>query len=183
VLPLWRIHRHVGMGGDQLVGALAGEALDAERGDEIRAAEKELYGELIGEIQPLPGARKLIVELKRRGSAVVLASSAKEDELDAYLDLLEAREVADAWTSSADVEETKPEPDLIHAALAKAGAGSAVLVGDTTWDCEAAAKAGVETIAVLTGGFAEAELREAGAVAVFDSVDDLRRRLDETPLS
>jgi HAD superfamily hydrolase (TIGR01509 family) len=181
VLPLWRIHRHVGMGGDQLVGALAGEALDAERGDDIRAAEKELYGELIGEIQPLPGARELIVELERRGSAVVLASSAKEDELDRYLDLLGARELADAWTSSADVEATKPEPDLIHAALVKAGAEGAVLVGDTTWDCEAAAKAGVETIAVLTGGFAEAELREAGAVAVFDSVDDLRRRLDETP--
>jgi HAD superfamily hydrolase (TIGR01509 family) len=181
VLPLWRIHRHVGMGGDQLVGALAGEALDAERGDDIRAAEKELYGELIGEIQPLPGARELIMELERRGSAVVLASSAKEDELDRYLDLLGARELADAWTSSADVEATKPEPDLIHAALVKAGAEGAVLVGDTTWDCEAAAKAGVETIAVLTGGFAEAELREAGAVAVFDSVDDLRRRLDETP--
>jgi HAD superfamily hydrolase (TIGR01509 family) len=181
VLPLWRIHRHVGMGGDQLVGALAGEALDAERGDDIRAAEKELYGELIGEIQPLPGARELIVELQRRGSAVVLASSAKEDELDRYLDLLGARELADAWTSSADVEATKPEPDLIHAALVKAGAEGAVLVGDTTWDCEAAAKAGVETIAVLTGGFAEAELREAGAVAVFDSVDGLRRRLDETP--
>jgi HAD superfamily hydrolase (TIGR01509 family) len=181
VLPLWRIHRHVGMGGDQLVGALAGEALDAERGDDIRAAEKELYGELIGEIQPLRGARELIVELERRGSAVVLASSAKEDELDRYLDLLGARELADAWTSSADVEATKPEPDLIHAALVKAGAEGAVLVGDTTWDCEAAAKAGVETIAVLTGGFAEAELREAGAVAVFDSVDDLRRRLDETP--
>jgi HAD superfamily hydrolase (TIGR01509 family) len=180
VLPLWRIHRHIGMGGDQLVGALAGEALDAEHGEDIRAAEKDLYGELIGEIQPLPGARELIVELKRRGSAVVLASSAKEDELDRYLDLLGARELADAWTSSADVEATKPEPDLIHAALAKAGAGGAVMVGDTTWDCEAAAKAGVETIAVLTGGFAEAELREAGAVAVFDSVDDLRRRLDET---
>ncbi len=180
VLPLWRIHRHIGMGGDQLVGALAGEALDAEHGEDIRAAEKDLYGELIGEIQPLPGARELIVELKRRGSAVVIASSAKEDELDRDLDLLGARELADAWTSSADVEATKPEPDLIHAALAKAGAGGAVMVGDTTWDCEAAAKAGVETIAVLTGGFAEAELREAGAVAVFDSVDDLRRRLDET---
>jgi HAD superfamily hydrolase (TIGR01509 family) len=181
VLPLWRIHRHIGMGGDQLVGALAGDALDAEHGDDIRASEKDFYGELIGEIQPLSGARELIVELKRRGSTVVLASSAKQDELATYVDLLGARELADAWTSSADVEETKPEPDLIHAALAKAGGESAVMVGDTTWDCKAAAKADVRTIAVLTGGFAEWELREAGAVAVFDSVDDLRRRLDETP--
>jgi HAD superfamily hydrolase (TIGR01509 family) len=182
VLPLWRIHRHIGMGGDQLVGALAGDELDAERGDDIRAAEKDYYGELIGEIQPLSGARELIEELKRRGSTVVLASSAKKDELDSYLDLLDARELVDAWTSSADVEETKPEPDLVHAALAKADDESAVMVGDTTWDCTAAAKAGVQTIAVLTGGLAEAELREAGAVAVFDSVDDLRRRLEETPL-
>ena len=182
LLPLWRIHRHVGMGGDQLVGALAGDEVDAEHGDDIRAAEKELYGELIAEVEPLPGARELMVGLKRRGSTVVLASSAKEDEIDAYLELLGARELADAWTSSADVEETKPEPDLVRAALAKAGAERAVMVGDTTWDCEAAAKAGIDTIAVLTGGFAEAELREAGAVSVFDSVDDLRRRLDETPL-
>jgi HAD superfamily hydrolase (TIGR01509 family) len=182
-LPLWRIHRHIGMGGDQIVAALAGGALDAERGDDIRAGEKELYGELIGEIQPLGGARELIVELKRRGSAVVLASSAKQDELDVYLDLLDARELADAWTSSADVEETKPEPDLVQAALAKAGREDAVMVGDRTWDCEAASKAGVPTIAVLTGGFAEAELSQAGAAAVFDSVDDLRRRLDETPLA
>ena len=181
VLPLWRIHRHIGMGGDQLVGALAGDALDAERGDDIRAAEKDFYGELIGEVQPLSGARELIVELKRRGSTVVLASSAKQDELATYVDLLGASELADAWTSSADVEETKPEPDLVQAALTKAGGESAVMVGDTTWDCKAAAKADVRTIAVLTGGFGETELREAGAVAVFDSVDDLRRRLDETP--
>jgi beta-phosphoglucomutase-like phosphatase (HAD superfamily) len=120
------------MGGDQLVGALAGDTLDTERGDDIRATEKDFYGELIGEIEPIPGARELIVELKRRGRTVVLASSAKEDELETYLDLLDARELADSWTSAADVEETKPEPDLVHAAVAKAGAGGAVLIGDTT---------------------------------------------------
>jgi HAD superfamily hydrolase (TIGR01509 family) len=182
-LPLWRIHRHIGMGGDQLVGALGGEEAEAEHGDAVRAAEQDLYGELIGEVELLPGARELVQELKQRGSTVVLASSAKQDELDVYLDLLGARDLVDAWTSSADVEETKPEPDLVHAALAKTADEHAVMVGDTTWDCRAATKAGIETIAVLTGGFGAAELSQAGAVAVFDSVDDLRRRLDETPLA
>jgi phosphoglycolate phosphatase-like HAD superfamily hydrolase len=113
----------------------------------------------------------------------VLASSAKQDEVDHYLDLLDARELADGWTTSADVEATKPEPDLVTAAVEKAGGGDAVMVGDTTWDCEAAGRAGVPTVAVLTGGFSEAELREAGAVAVFQSIEELRGALDETPLA
>ena len=182
VVPLWRIHRHVGMGGDQLVEALTGADAERRLGDEIRSAEKACYGELIDEVEPFVGARDLIVELKERGHAVILASSAKQDEVDRYLDLLAARQLTDGWTTSADVEATKPEPDLVHAALERAGGGDAVMVGDSTWDCEAASRAGVETVAVLTGGFSEAELREAGAVAVFESVDELRRRLAETPL-
>jgi HAD superfamily hydrolase (TIGR01549 family) len=183
VLPIWRIHRHIGMGGDQLVEALCGERVEEEKGDDIRAAEKVLYSELIGEVEPLDGARELIEDLKESGQAVVLASSAKEDEVDHYLDLLEARELADGWTTSADVEATKPEPDLVQAAVDKAGGGDAVMVGDTTWDCEAAKRAGVETIAVLTGGFSEAELRDAGAVAVYRSIEELRESLGDTPLA
>ena len=183
VLPIWRIHRHIGMGGDHLVEALAGEAVEEEQGDDILTAEKVLYSELIGEVEPLEGARNLIEDLKERGHAVVLASSAKQDEVDHYLDLLDARELADGWTTSADVEATKPEPDLVTAAVEKAGGGDAVMVGDTTWDCEAAGRAGVPTVAVLTGGFSEAELREAGAVAVFQSIEELRGALDETPLA
>ncbi len=183
VLPIWRIHRHIGMGGDHLVEALGGERLEEEKGDDIRAAEKVLYSELIGEVEPLEGARGLIEDLKERDHAVVLASSAKEDEVEHYLDLLDARELADDWTTSADVEATKPEPDLVQAAIDKAGGGEAVMVGDSTWDCEAAKRAGIETVAVLTGGFSEAELREAGAVVVFQSIDELRESLDETPLA
>jgi HAD superfamily hydrolase (TIGR01549 family) len=182
VLPIWRIHRHIGMGGDQLVTALCGEDVEEEKGDDIRTAEKALYMALIEEVEPLSGARDLLVDLKDRGHAAVLASSAKEDEVEHYLDLLDARELADGWTTSADVEATKPEPDLVRAAVEKAGAGEAVMVGDSTWDAEAAARAGLETVAVLTGGFSEAELREAGAAVVFQSIDDLRERLDETPL-
>jgi HAD superfamily hydrolase (TIGR01549 family) len=183
VLPIWRIHRHIGMGGDHLVQALGGERLEEEKGEDIRAAEKVLYAELIGEVEPLEGARSLIEDLKGQGHAVVLASSAKEDEVEHYLELLDARELADGWTTSADVEATKPEPDLVQAAIDKAGGGQAVMVGDSTWDCEAAKRAGIETVSVLTGGFSEAELRDAGAVAVYHSIDDLRESLGETPLA
>jgi HAD superfamily hydrolase (TIGR01509 family) len=185
VLPVWRIHRHIGMGGDQVVEALTDERTERELGEQIRAAEKELYFELIEEVEPMDGARQLISDLGRRGHLVVLASSAKEEEVDHYLDLLGARELADAWTTSADVEATKPEPDLVNAALQRVGgsAGDAVMVGDTPWDVHAARAAGVQTIAVLTGGFAIEELRESGAVEVFESVADLRGGLDRTALS
>jgi HAD superfamily hydrolase (TIGR01509 family) len=183
VLPLWRIHRHIGMGGDQVVGALAGEDVELKRGDDIRAAEKELYFELIEEVEPFEGARGLIETLKKRGHPVVLASSAKAEEVDRYLDLLDARQLADGWTTSADVEATKPHPDLVIAAVEKAGGGKAVMVGDTPWDCESARGAGVPTVCVLTGGFSEGELRDAGAVAVFESITQLTERLDETPLA
>jgi HAD superfamily hydrolase (TIGR01509 family) len=184
ILPIWRIHRHIGMGGDQLVESLTDKQTDEEKGDDIRTAEKALYLALIEEVEPLEGARDLIERLKDDGKTVVLASSAKEDEVEHYLDLLDARELADDWTTSADVEETKPEPDLVKAALDKAGASpdDAVMLGDTPWDCKAAARAGVETVALITGGFSEDELREGGAVAVFESIPELLERLDETPL-
>jgi HAD superfamily hydrolase (TIGR01549 family) len=182
VLPVWRIHRHIGMGGDQLVASLCGDEVEDEEGDDIRAAEKTLYLELIDEVEPLAGARDLIVDLKNRGRRVVLASSAKPDEIEHYLDLLDARGLADAWTSSGDVEATKPAPDLVEAALESVGGGAAVMIGDSTWDCKAAERAGVRTLAVLTGGFSEQELRDAGAVAVFPSIEELRRRLSDTPL-
>jgi HAD superfamily hydrolase (TIGR01509 family) len=183
VLPMWRIHRAVGMGGDQLVPALAGPELDEEQGDYIRAARDEIYRSgLMDEVAPLEGGHELIAELKDRGLQVVLASSSPKDELERYLDLLDAGELADAWTTKDDVDATKPAPDLILAALEKAQTESAVLVGDTPWDVEAASKAGVETVCVITGGWSKQELREAGAIAVFESVDELHRHLEETPL-
>src|ERR1700721_3538886 len=108
VLPIWRIHRHIGMGGDQVVKALTDERTEREHGDEIPSTEASLYGELIDEVEAMAGARKLIEELKRRGHVVVLASSAKEQEVEHYLDLLDARELADSWTTSADVEAHNP---------------------------------------------------------------------------
>jgi HAD superfamily hydrolase (TIGR01549 family) len=182
VLPVWRIHRHIGMGGDQLIAALTSDATDEELGDDIRAAEKALYMALIEQVEPMQGARELIADLKKRGQSVVLASSAKANEVEHYLDLLDARELADGWTTSADVEATKPNPDLVKAAMEKAGGGKAVMVGDTPWDVKAAKRARVPTVTLLTGGFSAAELEDAGAVAVFESIDDLRTSLDDTPL-
>ena len=180
--PLWRIHRAVGMGGDQLVGALLGDDVEKRQGDDIRATEKDRYFEMIDEVQPLQGARRLIEDLKERELRVVLASSAKPEEVDHYLDLLDARELADAWTSSGDVEHTKPAPDLVRTALDRIGGGEAVMVGDSVWDCRAARNADVDTIAVLTGGFSDAELLQAGATIVFDSIVELCERLSWTPL-
>jgi HAD superfamily hydrolase (TIGR01509 family) len=182
VVPIWRIHRHIGMGGDKLVAALLSEEVEAREGESIRAAEKALYMVFIEEVEPLRGARELMEDLRDRGTQVVLASSAKAEEVDHYLDLLDARGLADGWTSSADVQATKPDPDLVLAALEKIEGGDAIMVGDSTWDCRAAEAAGIASIAVLTGGFSEEELREAGASAVFTSIDDLRMALDDTPL-
>jgi HAD superfamily hydrolase (TIGR01509 family) len=181
-LPVWRIHRHVGMGGDQLVPALVPD-IDDERHEAIEETRGDEYAKLIAEVQPLEGAHELIAELKERGITVVLASSSPKNELDRYLDLLDARDLADAWTTKDDVDATKPAPDLVTAALEKVGGGDGVMVGDAPWDIEAARKAGIETVCVITGGYSEQELRDAGAAAVFESVDELRRNLERTPLS
>jgi HAD superfamily hydrolase (TIGR01509 family) len=138
---------------------------------------------LIHEVRPLGDARELMHDLRKAGHEIVLASSAKPDEVEHYLDLLEVRELATGWTDSGDVERTKPEPDLVRAAVEKAGGGPAVMVGDSTWDCEAAKRAGLETVGVLTGGFSEAELREAGAACVFRSLGELRAGLAGTPFA
>jgi HAD superfamily hydrolase (TIGR01549 family) len=183
VLPIWRLHRHVGMGGDKFVPAVAGEEADETIGEAVRERWEQLFDELIDEVAAFEGAHDLMRDLKERGHSVVLASSSIEKHLDHFLDLTDARSVADDWTTKDDVEETKPEPDLVKAALEKAGTDNAVMVGDTPWDIEAAKRAGLETVCVITGGFSEQELRDAGAAAVFESVEELRRRLDETPLS
>ena len=177
-VQMWEIHRHIGMGGDQIVAALAGDEAEREDGDSIREAEGEAYGELIGEVETMDGAAELIEELVREdGASVILASSAKPDEVEHYLDLLGARDLVDGWTSAGDVEQTKPEPDLVEVALAKGeGGGPRLMIGDSTWDARAAANAGVPTLGVLTGGFSAEELREAGCAEVAESIGELRKR-------
>jgi HAD superfamily hydrolase (TIGR01509 family) len=184
--PIWRLHRLIGMGGDQLVSAIGGDELEKRIGDEARTRQTEETDKLLDEISPLPGARDLLLAIKERGHPLVLASSGKEHHVDAFLDLLDARDIADDWTSSADVEESKPAPDLLQTALAKVGApkdAESVMVGDSVWDVEAAKNAGMPALVVRSGGFGDDELREAGAIAIFDTPGDLRDALDSTPLA
>lgn len=181
--PLWEIHRAIGMGGDQLVTHLAGPEVERRRGDELRAASGEEFAEFIAEIAPFAGAHDLLRDVRDRGFRLVLASSGNQDDIDHMLDLLDARDLAQAWTTSADVEKTKPAPDLVQVAMAKVGGTTGVMVGDSTWDCIAAGKLDIPTVAVRTGGFSVDELTQAGAEMVFTSLVELREGLDRTPLA
>jgi HAD superfamily hydrolase (TIGR01549 family) len=184
--PIWRIHRLIGMGGDQLVAALGGEEVEERIGDEARERWVAEVDQMMGETALLPGAHELIVALKERGHRVVLASSGKPHHVDRALDLLEARDLADAWTTSEDVRATKPAPDLLQVALKKLGEpmdAPGVVVGDSVYDVEAAKNAGMPAIVVRSGGFGDDELREAGAIAVYDTPADLAAALDDTDLA
>jgi HAD superfamily hydrolase (TIGR01509 family) len=182
VMPIWQIHRAIGIGSDRVVEMLAGEETERELGDALRAAQGPLYKEMIDEVEPMKGAHELLRDLKRAGHPVILASSAEEEEAERYIDLLDAREFVDGYTTSADVRASKPEPDIVRAAVEKAGGGDAVMIGDSTWDCKAATRAALPSIGVLTGGFSEQELTQAGATVVFDSVEHLRDHLGTTTL-
>jgi HAD superfamily hydrolase (TIGR01509 family) len=184
--PVWRLHRLIGMGGDQLLTALGGEDLERRVGDPAREQQGKEVDALLEEMAPLPGARDLLVAIKERGHRLVLASSAQERHVDAFLDKLEARDIVDGWTTSADVEASKPAPDLLQMALKKLEApldASSVMIGDSVWDVKAAKKAGMPAIVVRSGGFGDDELREAGAIAIYDTPGDLAEVLDETPLA
>jgi HAD superfamily hydrolase (TIGR01549 family) len=180
-LPMWRLHRHIGMGGDQYVAAVAGDDAERDRGDALRDGHDEEFKRLRDECAPLEGAHDLLVELKRRGYVVVLASSSNEDDLDHFLGVLDACDVIDGYTTADDVQRTKPHPDVVQAALEKAGTNEGAMIGDSRWDIEAAGNAGLETVCVITGGWSEQELRDAGASAVYDSIPALIRSLDDTP--
>jgi HAD superfamily hydrolase (TIGR01549 family) len=182
-LPLWRLHRGIGMGGDLFVAHVAGEAVEDRLGDVLREEWVDEFNTMIGEIRPFDGARPLLEEVKRRGFRLVLASSGKAEHVETFLDLFGGKELADAWTTSDDAETSKPAPDIVQAALDRVNGTGGVMIGDSTWDCEAAGKLHVPTLAVRTGGFSEQELTAAGAVGVYDSLIELRDDLDNTPLN
>lgn len=184
--PVWRLHRLIGMGGDQVVPAIGGKELERRVGEQAREQQGKEVGVLLEEMAPLPGARDLLVAIKERGHRLVLASSGPQRQVDVFLDKLDARGLADDWTTSADVESSKPAPDLLQVALKKLGAppdASSVVIGDSVWDVEAAKKAGMPAIVVRSGGFGDDELQEAGAIAIYDTPGDLAKALDDTPLA
>ncbi|MDX8054158.1 HAD family hydrolase [Lentzea sp. BCCO 10_0798] len=180
-VPGWRVHRAIGMGGDRLVAAVAGDKVEQDHGDEVRQAWERYFDEMLDEIQPLEGAHRLVRAATDLGLAVVLASSGKSKHVEHYLKLLDPGDVA--WTTSDDVEDSKPAPDLIEVALRKVEGERAVVVGDSVWDCEAAARVGLPSIGLLTGGFGEDELVDSGASAVYPDLDTLRTELADLPFA
>lgn len=171
--PLWRIHRTVGMGGDKLVGQVAGDDVEERLGDTLRDAWKEEYEKIQPEVVPLPGAAQLVRKLAGAGYVVALASSGELEFAEEALEGLDVRDQVTVLKTSRDVEGSKPEPDLIEVTLEAVGTRRAVLVGDTPYDVESAARAGLSCIGVRSGGYGEAELTEAGAVLVVDGPEDL----------
>lgn len=174
--PLWRVHRTIGMGGDKLVEHVAGAGADVEReyGDELREAWEQEYGHLMSEVRAFDGAREVVAMLRERGLRVALATSSESSLTERALGILGlTAEDFDAVTTSSDADESKPSPDILVAALEAAGGSHAVLVGDATWDIEAAKRIGMPTVCVRTGGFGVEELQSTGAVLVVDAVGDL----------
>ena len=173
-IPLWRIHRTVGMGGDKLVAEVAGDEVEERVGDEIRDAWHEEYAEIKDEVVPLPGAVDLVRRLREKGFRVALASSGDPEFSREAVELLGVGDDIELLTTAEDAEHSKPEPDLIGVTLGKlGGVERAVLVGDTPYDVESAERAGLGCIGLRSGGYSEAELTEAGAVLVVDGPEDL----------
>lgn len=182
-VPMPDIHRAIGLGSDDLIERLLGP--DRDRDSAISSAHKALYGTYVDRLPAFEGAGDLLRTLAGRGWRVVLATSASGPELAALRRAVDADEAIADTASSDDVDEGKPSPEPVRLALELAGAeaGQAVFVGDTVWDMEAAARAGVRSVAVLSGGIPRADLERAGADAFFRDVADLLARLDESPFA
>jgi len=179
----WRVHGTIGMDSTKLLETLLGD--DASRlSDEAKRLHQHYYAATAPRLRAFDGARELLAEISRRGGIVVLATSAPEEELTLLRDVLDSEDAIDHVTSSEDVEEAKPEPDLVQVALDRAGvdASHAFFLGDTVWDVEAAGRADVKCIGVLSGGVSEADLRAAGAIEVYPDVATLLRELDSSAL-
>ena len=172
--PMWRIHRTIGMGGDKLVAEVAGAETEDRHGDDLRDFWRQEYLRIRAEVRPLPGAGELVGQLAADGFRVALASSGDPQFAQEAIDLLGIGEQVEVLTTSEDVEDSKPEPDLVGVTLERLGdVERSVFVGDTPYDVEAAERAGLRCVAVLTGGFSREELTEAGAALVADAPADL----------
>lgn len=185
VPPMWRLHRAIGMGGDRLVAAVAGDRTEERHGDDLRDAWRSEYAKLRAEVRAIDGATALVQKLVADGFVVALASSGDPEFSQEAVDLLGIGDDIAALLTSDDVDSSKPDPDLIEQTLERIGApDAAVFVGDTVYDVESAARAGIGCLTVRTGGFGKAELETAGALQVADALPDLRdidwRRLLES---
>lgn len=181
--PAWKVHRSIGMDSTKLLERLLGSDADAlgQRASELHA---EKFQDLADKIQPFECARALLRAVHAREILVVLATSAPKDELARLRRALDCDDAISAVTSSADVQDAKPSPEVIDVALDKIGiaAEQAVLVGDAVWDAKAAARAGVKFVGLRCGGIAADDLRRAGATAIYDDPCDLLHGLDDSAL-
>jgi HAD superfamily hydrolase (TIGR01509 family) len=177
-----RIRPLIGMGGDKLLQQLAG--LDSEKGEGRRIADdraKIFAAEFLASLQPTPGARRMIEWLKNEGVTITIATSATGEEVDGLVKAAGVSDLIDHVTSSDDAAESKPDPDIVVAALKRSGATreTAVMFGDTPYDVEAASRAGIGTVAFRCGGWTDADLR--GALAIFDHPEALLAHAAEPP--
>ena len=179
-VPMSKIHPLIGMGSDQLVHRLIGR-----ESEEASDAHSEHYKPFKPHIKAFPKAADLLRELAGRGARVILATSSGEEDLERLREAIDAEDVIDEAVSKGDVSHSKPSPDIFEAALKKfdLDAGRTMVVGDTTWDVEAAGKLDLPVVCVLTGGSTRASLEEAGAVTVYDDVAELLAKLDDSPLA
>jgi HAD superfamily hydrolase (TIGR01509 family) len=177
------VRRCIGMGGDKLMPAVSGMEEDSPLGETISKRRGEIFRqEFLPHLKAFEGARDLVAALKDRGYTAVAASSASKEDLKALLAVAGADGLMDDKTSSDDADDSKPDPDIIEAALklAKASPAEAIMIGDTPYDVDAARRAGVETIAFRCGGWQDRDLE--GAIAIFDGPSDLLEQIDDSPL-
>jgi HAD superfamily hydrolase (TIGR01509 family) len=186
-LPHDVIRGQIGKGGDNLIPALLPPELVESRKDEIDEFRSNLFKrDYLPRVIPFPGVRELFERLRAGGKRIVLASSAKGEEVRFHLGVIGAEDLVEATTSADDAEHSKPDPDIFAAALAKVaplGPGDVVVVGDSPFDIEASAKLGVRSIGFRSGGFPEDVLRDAGAAEIYDGPADLLARYDQSLLS
>lgn len=182
VVPVWRIHRAIGIGGDRLVAEVAGQEVETAHGDALRERHDQLFGETLDEIHPLPGAADLLADLRTRGLRVVLATSGLPEHTDRLLDLVGGTGSVDDVTTASEAENSKPAPDTVEVAVDKVAGSRVAMVGDAVWDVIAAKAAGHYSVGLLSGGFGEDELRGAGADAVHATPQALLEALDTTVL-
>lgn len=178
-IPAARIHRAIGMGGDRLVAAVAGDSVEHGMGDEVRDLHDQIFMEAVGEVRALPGASDLLHAIAESGRRTVLASSSPPDQVDRLLEQVADAHVLGEIVTGDDAEASKPAPEIISVAAQRIGADSAVVVGDAVWDVESAARAGLRCVGLRSGGISGDELLEAGAVAVYDDPQDLAAHLEE----
>ena len=176
----------IGKGGDKLIPFFLSEAEQADHGKAMEEYRGELFrSEYLHLVRPFTAVPQLMHRLKEAGLKIAAASSAKQKELDVYLKAAGITDLMDASTCSNDVEDSKPDPDIFLAVLEKLGcrADEAVVIGDTPYDAIAATRAGIEVVGVLSGGFREEDLREAGCIAVYPGPGALFTCFENSPLA